>query len=114
MNDEPEPTSADTARLPAHHGRLWGGPPRPADVGRFRTPPREKRDVLFTWGGDVAGQGYGINPEWGGYRLFKAMHDLRPDFFVHSGDHIYADNPLQKEVKLDDGTIWKNVVTEAK
>src|SRR5439155_348198 len=32
----------------------------------------------------------------------------------HSGDHIYADNPIRAELKLDDGTVWKNVVTEAK
>src|SRR5437899_3686836 len=83
-------------------------------TGRFRTPPREKRDVMFTWGGDVAGQGYGINPEWGGYRLYEAMRKLQPDFFIHSGDHIYADNPLKAELKLDDGSIWKNVVTEPK
>src|SRR5262245_52315269 len=90
--------------------KVWSEPV----VGRFRTPPREKRDVLFTWGGDVAGQGYGINPEWGGYRLYEAMRKLQPDFFVHSGDHIYADNPLQKELRLDDGSIWKNTVTEPK
>jgi len=83
-------------------------------VGRFRTPPRDKRDVLFTWGGDVAGQGYGINPEWGGYRLYEAMRKLQPDFFLHSGDHIYADNPIQAELKLEDGTVWKNIVTDAK
>jgi len=31
-------------------------------VGRFRTAPSDKRDVSFVWGGDVAGQGWGINP----------------------------------------------------
>src|SRR6201989_3132923 len=30
--------------------------------GRFRTAPSDKRDVSFVWGGDVAGQGWGINP----------------------------------------------------
>jgi alkaline phosphatase D len=90
--------------------KVWSEPL----VGRFRTPPREKRDVLFTWGGDVAGQGYGINPEWGGYRLYETMRKLQPDFFIHSGDHIYADNPLQSELKLDDGSVWKNIVTERK
>ena len=37
-----------------------------------------------------------------------------PDLFIHCGDTIYADRPLPPEVKLDDGTMWKNVVTEAK
>src|ERR1700759_3046277 len=31
--------------------------------GRFRTAPSGKRDVSFVWGGDVAGQGWGINPD---------------------------------------------------
>ena len=35
-------------------------------VGRFRTAPADRRDVSFVWGGDVAGQGWGINPDDGG------------------------------------------------
>src|ERR1700688_4394599 len=35
-------------------------------VGRFRTAPGGRRDVSFVWGGDVAGQGWGINPDDGG------------------------------------------------
>src|SRR6202012_913851 len=31
-------------------------------VGRFRTAPADRRDVSFVWGGDVAGQGWGIHP----------------------------------------------------
>ena len=38
----------------------------------------------------------------------------RPDFFIHSGDTIYADAPIAAEVKLPDGTLWKNLVTEEK
>jgi alkaline phosphatase D len=38
-----------------------------------------------------------------------------PDFFLHSGDTIYADGPLLDEVDLKDGTKWKNrIVTEEK
>jgi phosphodiesterase/alkaline phosphatase D-like protein len=34
---------------------------------------------------------------------------------IHSGDTIYADNPVTDEVRLRDGGVWKNrVVTEAK
>ena len=47
-------------------------------------------------------------------KLYEAMRRLGPDFFVHSGDQIYADNPIVAEVKLDDGSVWKNVVTEEK
>src|SRR5205823_13760594 len=39
---------------------------------------------------------------------------MQPDFFVHSGDTIYADNPVAAEKKLPDGKVWKNIVTEAK
>ncbi|WP_199174874.1 alkaline phosphatase D family protein [Halegenticoccus soli] len=82
--------------------------------GSFRTPPSERRDVRFVWGGDVAGQGWGINPEFGGMKTFEAMLATDPDFFVHSGDAVYADGPLPECVELDDGGVWRNVVTEAK
>ena len=82
-------------------------------LGRFRTPHRDALgDVRFAWGGDVAGQGYGIDPSRGGMRIFESIRSTQPDFFLHSGDHIYADNPILAEVKLDDGTLWKNLVTE--
>ena len=35
-------------------------------VGRFRTGPGDKRDITFVWTGDTAGQGWGINLDWGG------------------------------------------------
>jgi alkaline phosphatase D len=81
--------------------------------GRFRTPPGDRADVRFAWGGDVAGQGFGIDPARGGMRIFESIRLARPDFFLHSGDHIYADNPIPAEIRLDDGSTWKNLVTEA-
>jgi alkaline phosphatase D len=83
-------------------------------VGRFRTAPAQRRTVSFVWGGDVCGQGWGIDPDRGGMRTFATMLNNRPDFFVHSGDTIYSDAPLRTEVKLADGSLWKNIVTEAK
>ncbi|WP_433176238.1 PhoD-like phosphatase N-terminal domain-containing protein [Actinoallomurus sp. CA-150999] len=64
--------------------------------GAFRTAPRTRRDIRFVWSGDLAGQGFGINPDMGGYRIFKAMKALDPDFFLCSGDHWYADNPIRR------------------
>jgi alkaline phosphatase D len=87
-------------------------------VGSFKTAPRPEtagpRDVLFAWSGDTAGQGWGIDPARGGMRVYAAMADLRPDFFVHSGDTVYADNPLKPEIELPGGEVWKNVITPAK
>lgn len=83
-------------------------------TGSFKTPPPNARNVSFVWGGDVCGQGWGINPDFGGMKIYDAMHRLQPDFFIHSGDTIYADGEIKAEVKLDDGTIWKNIVTPEK
>jgi alkaline phosphatase D len=83
-------------------------------VGRFRTAPADYRSVAFVWSGDTAGQGWGINEDWGGMKAYSTMLRHEPDFFIHSGDTVYADGPMLAEVKLKDGTIWKNVVTEEK
>jgi len=83
-------------------------------VGHFRTGPADRRDVSFVWSGDTAGQGWGINTDWGGMRIYEVMRRHRPDFFIHSGDMVYADGPIQSEAKLPDGGIWKNVVIEEK
>jgi alkaline phosphatase D len=83
-------------------------------VGRFRTAPGDRRDVSFVWGGDVAGQGWGINPDDGGMLTFATMRKHRPDFLLHSGDTIYADGPIKNEVTLPDGKVWKNVTTPEK
>ncbi|HEY1171127.1 MAG TPA: alkaline phosphatase D family protein [Verrucomicrobiae bacterium] len=83
-------------------------------TGSFKTPSADKRDILFAWSGDTAGQGYGIDVSRGGMRTYEAIRKLQPDFFIHGGDTIYADNPLQAEMKLDDGTVWKNIITPEK
>ncbi|HEY4244290.1 MAG TPA: alkaline phosphatase D family protein [Kofleriaceae bacterium] len=80
------------------------------ETAQFRTP--RPTDVRFVWTGDVCGQGYGRNPEWGGLRGFATMLAADPDFFLHSGDLIYADNPILPELTLPDGRIWKNVSNE--
>jgi alkaline phosphatase D len=85
-----------------------------AVAGRFRTAPADRRDVSFVWGGDVAGQGWGINPDDGGMVSFATMRKHKPDFFIHSGDTIYADGVIPSEVKLADGKIWKNLTIPEK
>lgn len=82
--------------------------------GSFRTAPRRARDVTLAWSGDVCGQGWGIDPSRGGMKGWEKVRAAHPDLFIHSGDTIYADNPLQAEVRLDDGSLWKNLLTPAK
>ncbi|GGW11425.1 alkaline phosphatase [Streptomyces narbonensis] len=84
-------------------------------VGTFRTAPERRRDgVRFLWSGDIAGQGWGINPDIGGFRAYEEMRRLDPDFFLCSGDSIYADGVVQPSVTLPDGRIWRNVTTPEK
>ncbi|MFN2286706.1 MAG: alkaline phosphatase [Chromatocurvus sp.] len=83
-------------------------------TGHFRTPPAQDRDIRFLWSGDNVGQGWGINPDIGGMPIYRRMAGLQPDFFIHSGDTIYADGPLSSSVELEDGRVWRNLVTEPK
>jgi len=98
-------------------------------TGRFVTPPpplrgddddnddqghhlgHARRDLRFLWGGDTAGQGWGINPTFGGMKIYEAMRQRSPLFFVHSGDNIYADGPIAETVPAEGGQIWHNIVT---
>lgn len=71
-------------------------------------------DVRLAWSADTVGQGWGISPEFGGLRLYETMLKAAPDLFINLGDTIYADQPVQAEVTLDDGSVWKNLVSESK
>ena len=94
---------------------LAGGQLSEALSGHFRTAPAARRDVRFLWSGDTTGQGWGISDDFGGMKIYEAMRQLNPDFFIHNGDSIYADGPIQAEVKLADGQVWRNsVLTEEK
>src|SRR4051812_48875778 len=73
-----------------------------AVVGSFKTASLVPRDINVVFSGDTCGQGFGINKDWGGYKLYETMRKHQPDVFINSGDLIYADQPLVAEVKLDD------------
>ena len=83
-------------------------------IGRFRTAPADLRSISFVWSADTAGQGWGIDEARGGMRTYATMLRNRPDFFIHSGDTIYADGPIVAEQKMPNGEVWQNVVTEEK
>lgn len=91
-----------------------GGIEGETQVGHFRTAPTARSNISFVWSGDTAGQGWGIDPSRGGMRTYRTMLGNRPDFFIHSGDHIYADCPVERELKLPNGEVWRNIVTEQK
>ncbi len=84
------------------------------EIGRssFRTASEQPTRTSFVWTGDTCGQGWGINRDIGGLLGYRAMHATDPDFFVHAGDTIYADGPIQAEVTEPDGQVWRNLVTE--
>lgn len=46
--------------------------------------------------------------------MYETMRLRQPDFFLHSGDTVYADGPILPSVKLPDGSTWHNVTTEEK
>ena len=83
-------------------------------IGHFRTAPRERRSVSFVWSGDTAGGGWGIDESRSGMRTYATMLKGRPDFFIHCGDHIYADCPIPAERKLANAAVWRNLITEEK
>ena len=90
------------------------GIPGETQTGHFRTAPADRRSISFAWSGDTAGQGWGIDTSRGGMRTYRTMLENRPDFFIHSGDHIYADCPVPSELELPNGESWRNIVTEDK
>ena len=94
--------------LEAAHAQPW------VRKSVFRSVPATARPVRFAWSADVNGQGFGINPEAGGLRMFETMRQRDLDFFVHLGDTVYADHPLQHRVDDERGRSWNNVVTPAK
>lgn len=78
--------------------------------GEFSTPPADPYSpVRIAWSGDSFGQGYGINPQFGGVKIYNHIRRANPDLFIHCGDRIYADQPL-KEVKGGGKGRWYNLV----
>lgn len=67
-------------------------------TGTFTTPPLDDRNVLLAWSADVTGQGWGFDPAHGGMPSFTALLERRPDLFIHVGDAIYADVPVQQHI----------------
>ncbi len=62
-------------------------------TGTFQTAPMPtiSAPVRFVFSGDLGGQGF-CRHTAEGYRIFSALLERRPDFFIASGDFIYADS----------------------
>jgi alkaline phosphatase D len=114
-----DPTDGGVRSLPVV-GRFRSAPSLGEDVRALPvraaapSPRLAGRGVRIAWGADTVGQGFGIDVSRGGLRTYESMRRAEPDLFVHCGDTIYADNPLSETLALDDGTVWRNLVTEAK
>jgi alkaline phosphatase D len=63
---------------------------------------------------DTVGQGWGLDPAFGGLATYASMLGVEPDLFVNLGDAIYADQPVTPEVALDDGRVWRSLAAPAK
>ncbi len=77
-------------------------------------PPATEGDRELRLVGRHSRPGLGHQPRGRRHDDLRDDASLAPDFFVHCGDTIYADDPLAPEKKLPDGRIWKNLTTEAK
>ncbi len=106
----PDRTSSTACGSRSRDPRILSAP----ETGHLRTAPAAGRPVRIAWSADTCGQGWGIDAARGGMRLFEDMRAAGPDLFLNVGDTIYADQPLQESVKLDDGSVWRNVMTPAK
>ena len=82
---------------------------RQAVNGHFRTLGVNE-DIHFVWGGDTAGQGWGINESFGGMKIYTTMRRLEPQFFIQSGDNVYADAIIPNHKTAENGQDWTNLV----
>jgi len=76
-----------------YHYRLadaGGGEPL-SSIGRFKTAPAGPRTFTFAFSGDMH-EGY--RP----FQLFDVIGARDPDFFLHLGDTVYADQPRKQFV----------------
>jgi len=78
--------------------------------GHFHTIGK-RDDIRFVWGGDTAGQGWGINESFGGMKIYETMRQVEPQFFIQSGDSVYSDGPIPASKPAENGQIWTNLVT---
>lgn len=98
-----------------YYYKIWFSDPTNTSVisqnmfGKFKTAPsiNDEESISFAVGGDVGGQGYCKKPDIG-YYLFSVIKGYEPDFFVASGDMIYADDTCPESGPTNIKG-WKNI-----
>src|SRR5262249_49837132 len=80
-------------------------------TGSFLTAPNTKRDLSFVWGGDVCGQGWGVNPEFGGMKIYEAMRRFNSEvpMLAQWDDHETRNNWYPGQILEDDKYTVKSV-----
>lgn len=73
----------------------------------FYTAFGEDMALSFVFSSCLGGQGYGRTKS--GWKIFQQMGKLLPNFFIFSGDTIYADMEIPKIAKLFDGSERVNI-----
>jgi len=76
----------------------------------FWTTFGEDKGLSFVFSSCLGGQGYGRTKS--GWKIFQQMGKLLPNFFIFSGDTIYADMKIPKVAKLVDGSERVNIPHE--
>jgi len=73
----------------------------------FTTAAKEGDDFSFIFSSCLGGQGYGRSKD--GWKIFDEMAKHTPNFFLFTGDTIYADCKIPEVAKLFDGTTRVNI-----
>ena len=93
-----EDLAPSRAYLVRVESRSAEGKPGEETHGRFATAPPADQParVVFTVS---TGQAFGDQDDPGGFKIYRAMLELEPHFFVHTGDIVYYDQ-LAKTIGL--------------
>jgi len=73
----------------------------------FYTAATEDQSFSFIFGSCLGGQGYGRTKE--GWKIFDEARKYSPNFFLFTGDTIYADAKIPEVATLMDGTKRTNL-----
>jgi len=73
----------------------------------FKTVAKEDQPFSFVFGSCLGGQEYGRTKE--GWKIFDEARKYSPNFFLFTGDTVYADAKIPEVATLLDGTTRKNL-----